>query len=71
MAKAKKCYVCGKYYDIYNSEAKNEKANGIQFIVKDTYDHIFVLDNILDLCPRCMESINEHIKFLKTNKNVK
>lgn len=67
MANAKKCDICGKYYDIYNSKLMDKKANGMQFIIKDTYNNVFICDNILDLCPRCMESINEHIKFLKIN----
>lgn len=68
MAVARKCDICGTYYEPYNiAESGNEvkkKNNGIAFLSIDNNDRYFTGERI-DCCPTCLESIKKHINGLK------
>ena len=55
MAKARKCDICGEYYDGYN--LKNG-SNGITFIrIHDDGSYTRVSD-LIDLCPKCRVNVS-------------
>lgn len=61
MAAARKCDACGKLYEIYGSftcgkDKPNVDPNGIRFTVTDKDGYIFN-DDIIDLCPDCMNAV--------------
>ena len=66
MADAKKCDICGKYYDHYNTARDPENPNALIFISRDD-DGFYANDDedITDCCPDCMESIRAHIESLR------
>lgn len=67
MSIAKKCDICGKLYEVYNEEKNEENTNGLMFLnldcKRDYYSH-----EPIDCCPECMESIREHVNWLKDEK---
>lgn len=62
MAIAKKCDICGTFYD-YESE-KPHNAIAFGWINRD-YDFIYNNKNTMDCCPSCLESIKSRIEELK------
>ena len=64
MALAKKCDICGRFYESYNEKKNAENPNAIQFISIDTCRKYFSY-GITDCCPDCMESILQHVERLK------
>lgn len=64
MAAARKCDICGKFYEPYNNVRDPGKPNGIRFlnIASDTtfWDH-----EKLDCCPECIDSIKTHLENIK------
>lgn len=71
MAGAKKCDLCGVLYESYNVENNSIKTNGIMFTNIDIYSKYFT-HSPYDCCPKCMESIKNHIKqnLLKEEKEI-
>lgn len=66
MADAKKCDVCGKYYDKYYMHIDDKtKFNGIALLNDNFIGHRESLTS-LELCPDCMNSINEHLEYLSS-----
>lgn len=67
MALARKCDLCGKHHDIYNTKQSSEKHNAIRFLNVDKRDAYFEYE-VIDCCPECMESIKAHIGKLSAEK---
>lgn len=68
MATAKKCDICGKFYELYNTEDDENKVNGLMLLNIDESGKYFV-HKAIDCCPTCMETIVEAIK--RTNKQIR
>lgn len=64
MSKARKCDICGKLYESYNVKNDSKKPNSLQFISRDIDDSTYRY-NVIDCCPKCMESIKDNIDYLK------
>lgn len=64
MSIAKKCDICGDFYPMYNFQNDRNKPNGFMFLNIDSQMEYYS-GAITDCCPRCMESIQNHIKSLK------
>lgn len=64
MAKAKKCDICGKFYEMYNVRKDSCKPNGFQMLNIDA-DGRYFSGPVVDCCPECMTSIQNHIENLK------
>lgn len=64
MALARKCDICGDFYNSYNEKRDHENPNTIKFGNKD-------LDNeadwhpSIDCCPTCMGSIMACVNVIK------
>ena len=67
MALARKCDVCGRFYESYNEKKNSENPNGFMFLSIDTTNQYFSYGKT-DCCPVCMESILKHIKRLGEKK---
>ena len=67
MAIAKKCDVCGTYYEPYNIKCSSERVNGLMFLNIDTSQKYFS-HNTIDCCPKCMETIKRHIRSLQVKE---
>ena len=63
MSIAKKCDICGKYYESYNTKNNSEKTNGLMFLTIDDRQQ-YHSHNVIDTCPECMDSIKAHIDNL-------
>lgn len=63
MALAKKCDICGTFYDLYNHKNNKDKLNGFMFLNIDESGRYFS-HNPVDCCPTCMESIQRYINSL-------
>lgn len=64
MAFAKKCDVCGKLYEEYNTENYKKDHNGLMFLNID-YKRDYYSSVPIDCCPDCIKSIKNHIDYLK------
>ena len=68
MAIARKCDICGTYYEPYNiANSKREvesNRNAIAFVSINDNDKYFS-STPMDCCPKCLESIRRHIDDLK------
>lgn len=68
MANAKKCDYCGALYEPYNARNDSSKTNAIMLLNIDMrgqyYSH-----GPYDCCPKCMESIRNHIDSLGKKEN--
>lgn len=67
MSIAKKCDVCGKYYESYNTKNKADEPNGIMFVNIDEQQKYYAHKPI-DTCPSCIESIRSHLDTIKVKK---
>ena len=63
MAFAKKCDICGSYFDDPEDIKESDQYNCIGFCSRYSCAD-FRKSNVLDCCPACMESIQEHINEL-------
>ena len=64
MAVAKKCDICGKFYELYNVKNDSKNTNGFMFLnIND--ERKYYAHDIIDCCPECMRSIRGHIDLLK------
>lgn len=68
MAVAKKCDICGKLYEPYNSKKDGNNPNGIMFLNIDDSGSYWK-NTALDCCPECMKFIKNHIKKLNRLKD--
>lgn len=64
MAIAKKCDVCGKFYEPYNEKNDPKNVNGFMLINIDK-ERKYYVHNVTDCCPECMDSILNYINKLK------
>ena len=68
MAIAKRCDICGTYYEPYNIAVSGPEAkklnNGITFISNDNNGRYFA-GECMDCCPICLGSIKDRIEQLK------
>lgn len=67
MAIAKKCDICGSFYENYNMKDSEKKPNGFILVNLDDERKYFA-HNAKDCCPNCMTSILAHIETLKGEK---
>ena len=67
MALAKKCDICGRLYEIYNTKGNN--SNSIRLIQDGEKGSYYCIKHF-DCCPECMSSINRHIEWITLNRNV-
>lgn len=64
MALAKKCDICGKFYE-FSGGNYDKPANAIQLRSRNkTNTQYWELDTY-DCCPKCIESILDHINKLR------
>lgn len=63
MALAKKCDICGRFYETYNSKNNQLKPSGIMF-VNVCVDDTFYSGDVTDCCPECMATIVEAVESL-------
>lgn len=67
MAIARKCDVCGKFYEEYNTKRDKKNTNGFMFLNRldnrNYYDH-----DPYDCCPECMTSIRNYVNALRGKK---
>lgn len=67
MASTKKCDICGKLYEVYNDFKDSKNVNGLMFLNVNATQKYWG-HTVIDLCPECMLSIQDHIKSLKTSR---
>ena len=58
MALAKKCDMCGKFYDEYNFSKDYKNINGIMILNLDMNDYYYT-NRPLDLFPSCKNSLKK------------
>ena len=65
MANAKKCDVCGRYYDLYNVE-KRMKGEEPNSIILARTDREGIMHSIykFELCPDCLSAIRNYMDML-------
>lgn len=61
MGFAKKCDRCGKLYELYNLESDPKNINGLLTLNID-YKRSYYTQNLIDLCPECMNSFDKWLK---------
>jgi len=64
MAAAKKCDVCGKFYDVYNHKQDPNNPNGIMFVNIDGKGDYY-RGTPTDLCPSCLTHVKSFIAQLR------
>lgn len=64
MAQAKKCDICEKLYEAYNSKCNKKKPSGIMLLNISANDSYYESGPI-DCCPACMNAITNVIESLK------
>ena len=64
MAAAKKCDICGSYYDEYNTNNNEQNC----WKLTNEYVHNNNYLKYYDCCPDCMRSIKDYIDSLKPKK---
>lgn len=64
MALARKCDICGKFYERYNERPDPKNTNAIMF-VNITANGNYCDNSTADCCPECMSFIRAHIESLK------
>lgn len=69
MANAKKCDICGKFYDIYNTTKDCKNHNSFRFANVNEYD-VCWNQRLYDCCPTCMEQIKSYIELMKKDRGI-
>lgn len=69
MAKAKKCDICEKLYELYNHQERG-KDNGMALMKYDDRDGYNIIKHF-DLCPECLEAIHDLIKRRKEESKIR
>lgn len=64
MANAKRCDICGNYYEIYNTKNSPKKVNGFVY-VNETEDRGYYAHGIQNCCPECMTAVKTFVEELK------
>lgn len=64
MAFAKKCDICGKLYEEYNTKENKNKTNGLTFLNID-YKGNYFAHKAIDCCPGCMKTIKHYIESIR------
>lgn len=64
MAKARRCDVCKKYYDIYYHDNSVSGPNTVRLLRKELDDSAYNCDTF-DVCPECLKAV---IDILYTKK---
>lgn len=67
MSIAKKCDVCGKLYEPYNTRYTEDNPNGVMF-VNIVNDQKYFSHKAIDCCQSCMSRLQAYIKYIKENK---
>lgn len=67
MANAKKCDVCGGFYEPYNEANNSKNPNGFSTMSIDCYGKYWMYKK-LDCCPECMSAITEFISSLNPKR---
>ena len=65
MSLAKKCDVCGKFYEDYTINNENKAVNAFVLVCTDEEDRWSNSDDATDCCPNCMKTIIHCIDGLK------
>lgn len=68
MADIKRCDICKTPYELYNLDDRS-KPNGFKFTNEDTDGHLSYR-GLIDCCPQCMSSIQNHIESLRKKEEV-
>ena len=63
--RARKCDRCGCYYDTYQGKMKFEKTGGANalLLIDRFEDNKAMSRKSYDLCPRCMQELEEFLKI--------
>lgn len=63
--RARKCDRCGCYYDTYQGKMKFEKTGGANalWLIDRFEDNKAMSRKSYDLCPRCMQELEEFLKI--------
>lgn len=61
---AKKCDLCGSFYDRYNEKENKNKPNGFCYLNLDDLGKFYKGPSI-DCCPECMKKIQNFVEGLK------
>lgn len=64
MAIARKCDICGRYYDPYNNTGCLRKSNGVTFISVTNSEEVSTNERY-DCCPECIEKVSSFIETMK------
>lgn len=60
MSIARKCDICGSYYDLHGIQSGKENTNVIMFLNEDMNGKHYKND-VVKCCSRCMKSIRVYI----------
>lgn len=63
MALAKKCDICGSFYEPYNCNDDPDNPSGIM-LVNVCADNTYFSGDVTDCCPECMATIMDAIDSL-------
>lgn len=66
MANAKKCDICGVFYEPYNTGAKADLSNTVSLAYEDCKGQRWTTE-MYDCCPECMYEIVFLIEMVKTH----
>lgn len=61
---AKKCDICGTFYEAYNYKNNAREPSGIM-LVNVCLDDDYYTQDVADCCPKCMEAIMNTINHLR------
>ena len=56
---SKMCDRCGEHYIPRKLEILRQKVNGIMIIDRDNNNSCYSCKEVLDLCPKCLESFDQ------------
>lgn len=65
MSLAKKCDICGKFYEHYETEVEDVNVNAIIFVKTNEECNWGTRRDAMDCCPDCLKSIIHYIDGLR------
>lgn len=66
MANAKKCDICGRFYNPYNNHSMNKRyPNRVHFVREATFDGSAYVTKAYDCCPDCLYQIGALVYDLR------
>lgn len=71
MSMAKKCDLCGEFYDVYNAKGDGEHYNSLILTSINIYDVIIDGSDYVECCPKCMNTITQMLESLKEKPKAK